>query len=188
VRLFIAIDIPPNILSTIASFLLELRAVAPNVKWVRDGNLHLTLKFLGETDPARQVAIEDSLSSIRSAKPFVLDISGLGFFPNAKRPKIFWAGVNSSPDLQPLVAEIENAMHALGYTRDVRPFTPHLTLARFDQPGIPAQLAATVAANAGHNFGSFTVSEFHLIESKLKSTGAEYTTLQSFSFVTEAPR
>jgi RNA 2',3'-cyclic 3'-phosphodiesterase len=187
-RLFIAVEIPRNVRVEINSLLEGFRALAPNVKWVRAENLHLTLKFLGETDVARRSAIEQSLASIHSTEPFTLSLGGLGFFPNAKRPRVFWAGIQSSPDLQPFVSNMDSAMKDLGFPLEDRPLTPHLTLARFSQPVLPPMLATAIAENAARNFGSFIASQFDLIESKLKSTGAEYTTLQSFSFVTEAER
>lgn len=187
-RLFVAIEIPAIIRAEISSLLGEFRALAPDVKWVRAGNLHLTLKFLGETEVVKCSAIEQSLANILRTHPFTLNFSGLGFFPNAKRPRVFWAGIHSSPDLQPLVSEIDSRMSALEFPPEERRFTPHLTLARISQPVLPPRLAAAIEANAGRNFGTCIVTQFHLIESKLKSAGAEYTTLQSFSFVTEADR
>jgi RNA 2',3'-cyclic 3'-phosphodiesterase len=76
-------------------------------------------------------------------------------------------------------------MRVLGFPLEDRPFTPHLTLARFNPPGLPPNLATAVKQRHACEFGSLVTCEFHLIESKLKSTGAEYTTLKSFPFSTE---
>jgi 2'-5' RNA ligase len=186
VRLFVAIQIPEDIRASIASLLQEFLAIAPQIKWIRVGNLHITLKFLGETDPDRLSPIKESLASIHSKNPVPLDFSGLGFFPNAKRPNILWAGIQSSSNLQSIVSRIENQMHSLGYPKEDRAFTPHLTLARLDKAVLPKTLKDTIAQNSAVHFGNFIARDFHLIESKLKSTGAEYTTVQSFSFVSEA--
>jgi 2'-5' RNA ligase len=188
VRLFVAIEIPANIRAAIASLMQEFRAMAPNVKWVRPESLHLTLKFLGETDPGKLGAIEHLLAAIHSAQPVTLDFTGLGFFPNAQSPRVFWAGINSSSNLQSIVSEIDGALHLLGFPPEDRTFTPHLTLARIHQPALPPKLIGTIAQNFSCCFGSCEAREFHLIESKLKPAGAEYTTLQSFSFVAEARR
>lgn len=187
-RLFVAIQIPENIQAALASLLQEFRAIAPHLKWVRAENLHLTLKFLGETDPAKRAAIEQSLATIHSPATVTLNFTGLGFFPSAKRPRVLWAGINASPNLQPLASEIDRSSLQLGFPAEDRPFTPHLTLARVSEPRFPPQLTDAIAANASRQFGSFTAHQFHLIESNLKSAGTEYTTLQSFSFVSEAPR
>jgi RNA 2',3'-cyclic 3'-phosphodiesterase len=114
-----------------------------------------------------------------------LEFRRLGFFPNEKRPRVFWAGMDSSANLRPLAEDIDHCMHQLSFPLDDRPFTPHLTLARFDPPGLPPNLGGAVKQHVSRSFGSLTAREFHLIESKLKSTGAEYTTVQSFPFVTE---
>ena len=147
--------------------------------------MHLTLKFLGETDSSKLTAMQAALSAIRSSQSVTLHFRGLGFFPNAKRAKVFWAGMEASPNLPSLAAEIDQATHKLGFPLEDRPFTPHLTLARFQPPGLPHRLPAAAQEAASRNFGSLTAHEFHLIESKLKPAGAEYTILQSFPFVAE---
>ncbi len=187
-RLFVAIEIPAEIRTAFGSLLQEFRAIAPKVKWVRPESLHLTLKFLGEAEPGKRSAIERSLAAVHSAQPVTLEFTGLGFFPDAQRPRVFWAGINSSSNLQSIATEIGGAMHALGFPAEDRPFTPHLTLARMQQPALPPKLLAAIAQNPSCRFGAFAAREFHLIESKLKPSGAGYTTLKSFPFVAEARR
>lgn len=184
-RLFIAIEISNDVRSAIAALIKELRALVPQAKWVRAENLHVTLKFLGETDAAKLSSIHTALSSVRSPLSVTFTFRGLGFFPNAKRPRVFWAGMRASENLPALAGEIDSAMHKMGFPLEDRPFTAHLTLARFDPPGMPAGLAAAAQETASREFGSLTAREFHLIESKRKPAGAEYTTLQSFPFVPE---
>jgi RNA 2',3'-cyclic 3'-phosphodiesterase len=182
-RLFIAIELTNEIRSAVEELLGELRKTAPQAKWVRTENLHVTLKFLGRTEPDKLEAIQEALGSLRSPEPVALDFHGLGFFPNEKRPRVFWMGMKASANLPPLAEAIDRAMHKLGFPLETRPFAPHLTLARFEPPGLPAKLGPAVMENSTRKFGSLTAQEFHLIESKLKPTGAEYTTLQSFPFV-----
>jgi 2'-5' RNA ligase len=184
-RLFIAIEISPDVRAALAALLKEFRVIAPQVKWVRPENIHITLKFLGETEISKLAAVQATLSAIRSSQPVTLDFRGLGFFPNDKRAKVFWAGMEASPNLPSFATEIDQTMHKLGFPLEDRPFTPHLTLARFQPPGLPPKLAAAAQDFASREFGSLTAREFHLIESKLKPAGAEYTTLQSFPFVAE---
>jgi 2'-5' RNA ligase len=186
VRLFIAIEIPPIIRSAYASLLKDFRSIAPQSKWVRAENLHVTLKFLGETESAKLGPLQDMLSAVRSPEPANLEFRGLGFFPNEKRPRVFWAGMEASPNLKTLAADIDQAAHRLGFPREERPFTPHLTLARFQSPGIPPKLPHAIQEKIAQSFGSLRTAEFHLIESKLKPTGAEYTTVQTFRFAAEA--
>jgi RNA 2',3'-cyclic 3'-phosphodiesterase len=182
-RLFIAIELTNEIRKAVEELLGELRKAATQAKWVRAENLHVTLKFLGRTEPDRLEAIRNVLGSMRSPEPITFDFHGLGFFPNEKRPRVFWMGMKASSNLPVLAEAIDQAMHKLGFPLETRPFAPHLTLARFELRGLPAKLRLAVTENSTRNFGSLLAQEFHLIESKLKPTGAEYTTLQSFPFV-----
>jgi RNA 2',3'-cyclic 3'-phosphodiesterase len=183
-RLFIAIELTNEIRKAVEELLGELRKAAPKAKWVRAENLHVTLKFLGRTEPDKLEAIQNALGSLRSPEPVALEFRGLSFFPHAKRPRVFWMGMNASSNLPVLAEAIDHAVHKLGFPLETRPFAPHLTLARFEPPGLPAKLGPAVTENSTRNFGSLTAQEFYLIESKLKPTGAEYTTLQSFPIVT----
>jgi len=105
----------------------------------------------------------------------------LGFFPNEKKPRVFWAGIDSSSNLKTLAADIEGAMEKCGIAREKREFSPHLTLARLER-SLPEALRKAIAQNAQREFGSLRTGEFHLMQSKLKPSGAEYTTLQTFPF------
>ena len=185
-RLFIAIEIPEHIRSAFASLLKEFRAFAPQLKWVRAENLHVTLKFLGETDPSKLDPLQNVLSAVRSTAPVNLEFRGLGFFPNEKRPRVLWAGMEASANLKTLAADIDQTVHRLGFPLEERPYTPHLTLARFSLPAIPPKLLQAFNEKNSQSFGSLGTRQFHLIESKLKPTGAEYTTVQSFHFASEA--
>jgi 2'-5' RNA ligase len=180
VRLFAAIEIPGKIRSTLALLLKELRGVAPDAKWVRPENLHVTLKFLGEVDPARLGPIQASLRAIRNSGLVTLNFRGLGFFPNEKHPRVLWAGIDPSTNLRPLAEDIDRSLHEIGFPLEEKPFTPHLTLARFYASGLPPNLAAAIKQNASQDFGSLGARQFHLIESKLKPGGAEYTTIETF--------
>jgi 2'-5' RNA ligase len=111
-----------------------------------------------------------------------LELRGLGFFPNEKRPRVLWAGINASTNLAMLAADIDRATEKLGIPREQRPFSPHLTLARFEPPGLPEKLRSAIQENTAREFGTLRTGQFHLIESKLKPSGAEYTTLESFTF------
>jgi RNA 2',3'-cyclic 3'-phosphodiesterase len=185
VRLFVAIEIAGEVGSALALFVKKLQAVAPQIKWVRPENLHVTLKFLGETNAPKLEQIMASLNGIRSSRPVTLVFRELGFFPDGKHPRVFWAGMDSSANLRPLAESIDRSLHRIGFPLGERPFIPHLTLARFSPPGMPQNLAAAVKSYSFQNFGALTAHEFHLIESKLKPGGAEYTTVQTFSFVME---
>jgi 2'-5' RNA ligase len=180
VRLFVAISLSVELLDRFSALLQELRALAPLAKFVPTENLHLTLKFLGEVPHAKLDEVRSVLSTIRSEQPGALEFRALAFFPNERHPKVLWVDVESTTSLKSLAANIDRATHTLGFPRETRAFTPHLTLARFYKPGLPPKLRAAVTDHAPSTFGSLVVSNFCLIESKLKPSGAEYTIRESF--------
>ncbi len=145
-RLFVAIEIPPGVRAAIADFIREFMPIAPQAKWVRRENMHITLKFLGQVDPGRLAAVQSALAAIRSDTPVTLDFHRLGFFPNEKRPRVFWIGTEASANLKILAAEIDQSLHKLGFPLEDRPFTPHITLARINTPGISPRLASAAPA------------------------------------------
>ena len=185
-RLFVALEVPAAVRENLTSFLKPLQELSSQPRWVRLENLHVTLRFIGEVTPDKLGAIRVALAAVHSDRKVTIDFHGLGFFPDKKYPRIFWAGMDASPNLETLASDISQATERLGLPPEQRPFAPHLTLARFRPPGLPEKLRATVQENAAREFGSLATSEFHLIESKLKPAGAEYTTLESFPFVVAA--
>lgn len=185
-RLFVALEISSTVREHLAEFVNSLRAVSPQTRWVRPENLHVTLKFIGEVPETKLAPIRTALAQVRSDRPVTLGFRGIGFFPNEKHPRVLWAGIEALPNLKTLVEEIEKSTETLGVPREQRPFSPHLTLARFEPPRVPEKLREAIQENAGREFGSLRMHQFHLIESKLKPSGAEYTTVESFSFAAEA--
>jgi len=181
-RLFVALEIPSSVRENLADLLTSLRAVSPQTRWVRPENLHVTLKFIGEVPQENLAGIQSALAGVRSDQPVTLDFRGVGFFPDEEHPRVFWAGIEASPNLKILAAGIEQATEKLGTSRERRPFSPHLTLARFEPPRLPEKLRAAIPEHAARDFGSLRTNQFHLIESKLKPSGAEYTTVESFPF------
>ena len=175
-------EIPSEVRKNLAALMELLRAISKEPRWVRPGNLHVTLKFPGEMPEAKLDAVRMALAQIRAEQPVTLEFRGLGFFPNERHPRVFWAGIEASTNLTKLAGDIESAMEKLGIPREHRPFSPHLTLARFERPGVPEKLRSAIAENAQREFGTVRTNEFHLIQSKLKPSGAEYTTLASFPF------
>jgi len=187
VRLFVALEIPTAVRGNLAALIEELRAAdgaatKNKARWVRAENLHVTLKFIGNVDAGKLEAIRAVLGEAGSGGEVELRFRGVGFFPNEKRPRVLWAGIAASPNLAPLAAEIDARLEKLGIARETREYAPHLTLARFDPPGISEKLRAAAQENAVREFGAVRAGEFHLFESKTRPTGAEYTRLSSFSF------
>src|SRR5947207_10970042 len=139
-RCFIAIDLPPDIKAEISRQQAALRAAlaqAPardqKINWTRPDGIHLTLKFLGETDRVNEVT--EALQGIGPFEKFSVEVKGFGFFPDARRPRVLWTGIDAPPALGELASRVETAMEKMGFPPEGRAFAPHLTLARFKSPG-----------------------------------------------------
>jgi RNA 2',3'-cyclic 3'-phosphodiesterase len=182
VRLFVALEIPADVRENLAALISDLRAVDMHPRWVRPDNLHVTLKFIGEMVLEKLDAIRSALSAVRSNAPAALDFRGLGFFPGEKRPRVFWAGMDAAPNLKQLALDVDLALEKVGVSRDTRPFSPHLTLARFNDERLSDRLRRAIQERSGREFGKLQTAEFHLIESKLKRSGAEYARVATFMF------
>jgi 2'-5' RNA ligase len=189
VRAFIAIDLPPGVRSelqrlqsTIRSALEQTQADAHRgATWVRPEGIHLTLKFLGEVPSERLAQVVQAMRELPPFAPFAVEVKGLGGFPGLTRPRVLWVGIEPSPELAQLARRVEEAVATLGFPRESRPFTPHLTLARFKTPRPLPRLGAIVERQGEQSLGRFEVNEFFLFESKLSPHGAEYRKVERFN-------
>jgi 2'-5' RNA ligase len=173
-RAFIAIDLPDHLRAALAGAQQGFRSVCRDARWTRPEGIHLTLKFLGEISEVQARQVVEALAQFGPFEPFSVQVSGVGFFPHAQRPRVFWAGIVAPPALAELAARVENHMEDIGFAREPRAFSPHLTLARFQVPRPQPALLAAVADRATLSLDSFEVSEFFLFESKLSPQGAQY--------------
>ena len=173
-RSFIAIELPGSIREALAREQARFRAVSPDARWTRPEGIHLTLKFLGDISADQEAQVREALGGIGPFAKFTVSVKGFGFFPDAKRPRVFWAGLDAPPGLTRLAEQVEHTVAPLGFPKENRSFQPHLTLARFKIPRPQPKLAAVLAASGASDLGSFEVSEFFLWESRLLPGGAEY--------------
>jgi 2'-5' RNA ligase len=176
VRLFVALEIPAAVRDNLAALIEDLRNLSSRLadkrpRWVRPENLHVTLKFIGEVAPGKLDGIREALSAVRSSAPLDLHYRGLGF--------------QATPNLPSLAADIDRALETQDVARERRTFAAHLTLARFEPPGLHEKLRAAIQTSGEREFGSFQARQFHLIESRLNPSGAAYTTLATFPFTKE---
>lgn len=183
-RLFVALSISLEVRDVFSALLAELRRADPKTRWIDPANLHITLKFIGSVTTEKLPSIEQALTTIAVPRPFDFEFRGLGFFPNERRPAVIWAGIAAPPELATLATRIDEVVSTCGIDRETRPFAPHLTLARFKQPRLPEALLTQAADLQDRFFAQQSVGEFRLMESRLKSSGAEYTTLRAFPFLT----
>ena len=197
-RIFIGIDLDPEVRTRIERFLESVEGFASEARWVRPEALHITLKFVGEQTPERVQAITEHLQLVESSA-FEIRAGGYGFFPTAKAPRVFWIGIHAGPQLAELAEDIDIATAELGIPREDRPYSPHLTLARAggrrrsgppkgrkgDGPNAKfAVLEKRLTAMGELDFGTMTAHEFILYQSQLSPAGSRYTKLQRFPMKT----
>jgi RNA 2',3'-cyclic 3'-phosphodiesterase len=179
IRAFLALEIPPSLQKSISAHSAVLKQALPDtIRWVATERIHLTLKFLGDTSPARLQDLTHALSAVIAQQPpFDISAGGFGVFPNPKRPRILWIGVQAPPDLERLTRAIETTCARLGYPPEEKPFNPHLTLGRLrDGADLSALRPALQGIEIGP-LGSLTVSSVTLFRSDLRPQGPNYTPL-----------
>lgn len=176
-RTFIAVRIRAT--RPLRDVLDQLKTFGRSLKTVYPDNLHATLKFLGDTDPAAISEIGRTLEqAVAGVSPFELRMTGLGAFPDEKRPRVVWAGLERAEPLVALAAELETRLEPLGFPAEGRPFKPHLTLARLrGRP--PEGLPALLAEHPATDFGTMSIDSIELYQSDLGTHGPKYTPLLS---------
>jgi 2'-5' RNA ligase len=180
-RCFIALDISEEVRHSIVGAIEKVKDLSKSVRWVRPDHVHLTLKFLGETDDAMVLQIQERLSLLcRRHGPFALSVSGTGAFPNLRQPNILWVGIDESEPLRLLNSDIEQAMAALGYEGERKRFSPHLTVGRVRSRDSLEAVIREWSTFKDTVFGTITVGETLLMMSTLKPGGAEYSKMAGF--------
>ena len=174
-RTFIAVELPETVKSAIGNYIDSLCGLIDNVKWVAPANLHLTIKFLGEVKESDIKGISDCVSKTASeSSPFVMGLSHIGFFPSRRNPRVIWLGADGGEEcLIDLFHDLENHLDELGFDRESRTFSPHLTIGRVkrhERTTVPDDLP---------EFGpvTFDVDSVALIKSTLTPQGPIYSKL-----------
>lgn len=181
-RLFVALDVPDETRRALGEAIRRFGSVCHGARWMQAESIHVTLKFIGHVEETELPAIKDSLANAKSSGPIEIAFRNFGFFPNERRPHVFWLGIEAGPDLAALAANISSALEPIGIPREKREFRPHLTLARFKtEKGLP-KLREMVAPLARQSFGNTVATQFHLYESVLNPGGAVHTKLASYRF------
>ncbi len=177
-RTFLSIPVPNEITYLQNKLKLTIVEKKAKISWVKDGNIHLTLKFIGDTP-------EDEVKKINSTIGHIIEntstmnfmINGSGCFPKKERPRILWLGIDGdlSP-LQGLVYKINDALDPLGYPKEEKEYIPHLTLARIKYP---QKVTPDISGFLNYNYDpiKFNVNKIHLMSSELFHKGSVYTIL-----------
>lgn len=181
IRTFIAAEISAEVKKRLAADVARFRMLAPRVKWSPVDNMHLTFRFLGDVKEPDLEELFDALADITpEAEPFALEVRGVGAFPNWRHPRVVWAGCGEgSEDAVQLAEMVEEACVGLGYDRERRPFSPHLTLGRVKLPA-DAEGLETVAADAEKRYGFLDIDALVVFMSTLRRTGPVYSPMARF--------
>jgi len=178
IRSFVSIDFEDSqVLSRIKSVMSSLSALGGDLKPVEEDNIHLTLKFLGNVSASKLEEIKSSLTQV-TFPPFSLEIKGAGAFPSLKRMNVVWVGVGEGWSQVELIYEqTEKLLHQLGFSRETRPFSPHITVARVKSGRKRDEIAAFLGHLTDESFGTSNVQSVRLKQSVLSPSGPKYSTL-----------
>lgn len=181
-RLFIAVNLEEELKKKIVPFQEELKKTGADVKWVAVENLHLTLKFLGEVTEEKIYSIEQVVVPIlKNFSSFEMRLSGFGVFPNFNYPRVIWLGIEeSSEKLKMLSEKIEDSLVPLGFDKENRPFTAHLTLGRMRSLKNKQELIKKIVEKKDQEIGIQKVEKIYLMQSFLKPTGPIYTPVKEW--------
>jgi 2'-5' RNA ligase len=183
-RTFVAIDLDPGIKRALSDFIRRLKKAGPEgTSWAREEGMHLTLKFLGEIDESRAEAVAGVMDeAVFDCRPFPFQVRGTGYFPNARFPRVLWAGIAPSAELDFLQTRLEFGLAAIGFERENRPFHPHLTLGRVRSVSGIRDALTELELQKNADFGTMTASKLALFRSVLRPSGAEYSVLKESPF------
>lgn len=180
-RLFLAINIPGALRRTLWDIAQPLRDLSPAIRWTSEPKLHLTMKFLGEQEESRLRDIDGAMQSVAShhASTEVM-LHGLGAFPNTRRPRVLWIGVEHSPRLELLAHDIERIFESIGFEGEGRAFRPHITIGRVrDSLDLEQARALARLARRTHLDESLPVESLDLMRSVSGNGGSTYEVLTS---------
>jgi len=176
-RGFIAIDIKAT--PQIITFEKEIAKTGADVKLVEPGNIHITVKFLGDTDENHIDAIEQSMKeSVLAIKPFAITLKGTGVFPNQNYMKVLWIGITDEGNIETIAHVIDEKLEPLGFKKENRGFSPHLTVGRVKTARNKDQLIKVIENYKTVEFTIQKVQSITLKKSELTPKGPIYTTLR----------
>jgi len=180
-RGFIAVEIPSN--KKIQDLENAITQTQANVKLVELHNIHITLKFLGDVPDHQTDSIEKIMvSSVQNMKTFQLTLGNTGVFPNTNYMKILWIGIQDNNTLSAIASALEKGLEPLGFPKEKRTFSPHLTLGRVRTAEHKDKLIAVLERYAHEQFGEYTINAIQLKKSDLTPKGPIYTTIKTVKF------
>lgn len=183
IRSFLALSLPTEMRGVIEGVLPDLCEASRDVKWVRPGSVHLTVVFLGSMPEETLAGVKQAAAAACTGfAPFRLAVKGTGFFPNPRRPRVVWLGLEGEIErMGALRNALQDHLAPFGIQRETRPFRPHLTLGRFRKHGrMSRSLEEAMARHQDVSSPNCELSELVLFKSDLRPTGAVHTALERF--------
>jgi len=190
VRSFIAVDPSEEVIGHLIDAIDRMRQGSGGIRWLREDQIHLTLKFLGSVDEEiLSDKIYPRLTQLAQASlPIKLQVRGIGFFPSPDRPRVVWAGIEGQVEsLKALQERIEASVQAFSGSCEDRTFRPHLTLGRVREPHKRYGIGRMMMLGETVEFGAFMADRLILYKSELTPGGARYTKLSTFKLGREKP-
>lgn len=183
-RCFVAIELTSEVRSRLAELPAGLHQLSQAVRWTRPEQIHLTVKFLGEVPDADAARVCELARTIAARyQPFELNIAGAGLFPPRGLARIVWVGVADPPEsLLHCVNDCEAEYGALGFPRENRPYSPHLTVGRVKDMGASPRIREAVRQIEEFSAGRCTATELVVFQSELRPSGPIYTPLAHAPF------
>jgi 2'-5' RNA ligase len=178
IRTFIAVNVAPAVAMRLARLIAEMQMGEAKIKWVAENNMHITLQFLGDVEPTLIPEISQAVEQAAGeVEPFEMVCAGLGAFPDRRRPRSLWIGVEKGAEpMCDLQRGVEKALKKLGFRPEARKFHPHLTLGRVKRSE-PHEIAALFEGREQFIAGATAVDEVVLYSSQLERDGPVYTVL-----------
>jgi len=180
-RLFAAIKIHPTEVFTAQYLSLKKSLADEKIRWVDPDNIHITLKFFGETQEHYISNIADALRAAANTVPaFTLNIENTGIFGSSYKPKVIWFGIDPSDELQLLSENVFRELEKIGIKHDRQNFVPHLTIARIKYLQDKKHFQQIIDQHKEGFIQTEEANEFHLFESILRPQGPLYKVIKSF--------
>jgi 2'-5' RNA ligase len=177
-RCFVAIDLAEEVRQRLIALLEDLAQCGADVRWVRPQGLHVTLKFLGWVKAAQLSSIQAAVKRVVAGRtPWEIELRELAAFPNLRRPRVLWVGVQDRGELQAVAEALEREFAALGFPRETRPYTPHVTLGRVSSLRGWDKLEERLKSHLANSWGESQVKTIIVYQSELRPDGAVYTPL-----------
>jgi len=182
-RLFVAINLPPDLRTSLWAATGDLRKAGLPVRWVGAAQLHLTMSFLGEVSERQSAQVLEAVRIAASrGGPIALHVHGVGAFPSLRNPRVVWIGLQATPELAELHERLAGRLEEAGFDRDGRPFHPHVTLGRIKRGVHRSELRELEPLAGSVRFqDSFSAETVDLMRSQLGSGGARYSVVSAAS-------